>query len=252
MDMTTSLRELGVPAGGLRAYQRHLLDTDGLVILPGLLDLPTVEKMRQRLAELHDLEGDSAGTEVNREPGADRLSNLLNKDSIFDVCFTHPTVLAAAQHILTDFKLSSVCSRDPQPATGAQALHADWTEDQPNPGDFQVCNSIWLLDDFTADNGATRFVPGSHRSGAAPEAALADPEAPHPEQQLLTGPAGTVAVFNGHLWHGGTLNATRGSRRSLMAFYTRRHNPQQVNQRALATPETLARLGNAAKFVLDI
>ena len=64
------------------------------------------------------------------------------------------------------------------------------------PGDYQVCNSIWLLDDFTASNGATRVVPGSHRARTVPRLALADPAAEHPDQVLVTGPAGTVVVFN--------------------------------------------------------
>jgi hypothetical protein len=55
-----------------------------------------------------------------------------------------------------------------------------------------------LLERFTPDNGATRLVPGSHRWGRRPQDVLADPMAPHPQEVLLLGRAGSVAVMNSH------------------------------------------------------
>ena len=47
------------------------------------------------------------------------------------------------------------------------------------PGPHYGCNSVWMLDDCTADNGCTRMVPGS--SGLPrPAEVLDDPRAPHP------------------------------------------------------------------------
>jgi hypothetical protein len=57
-----------------------------------------------------------------------------------------------------------------------------------------------LLDDFTRENGATRYVPGSHRWGKLPQDVLADPSAPHSDEKLIIGRAGTVVVINVHLW----------------------------------------------------
>jgi ectoine hydroxylase-related dioxygenase (phytanoyl-CoA dioxygenase family) len=68
---------------------------------------------------------------------------------------------------------------------------------------------------------------------------------------LLLAPAGTVVVFNSHLWHGGTLNRSSRPRRALHAYFTRRSKGQQFDQRKYAQPETLARLGPAARFILD-
>ena len=45
-----------------------------------------------------------------------------------------------------------------------------------------MCNTVWMLDDFTPDNGATRMIPGSHKWGKRPQDVLADPEAPHPRR----------------------------------------------------------------------
>ena len=115
-----------------------------------------------------------------------------------------------------------------------------------------MCNSIWLLDDFTEENGATRVVPGSHRRTVRVGDELPDPLAPHPEQVTLTAPAGTVIVFNSHLWHGGTRNNTDRPRRALHSYFTGRGNGQQLNQRAFIRPETLARLSPAAAYILDV
>ena len=42
----------------------------------------------------------------------------------------------------------------------------------PTTRGYWVCNTVWLLDDFTTDNGATRMVPGSHRWGTRPQDVL--------------------------------------------------------------------------------
>ncbi len=252
MTIQEALRDLGVRPDTLAQAEKDSLDRMGYLPLPGLLSPATVQELRARVDELAALEGADAGKEVHQEAGTDRLADLVNKDALFTVCFTHPRVLAAVAHVLGGaFKLSSLNSRAALPGQGLQALHADWSGPTA-PGDYYVCNSIWLLDDFTAENGATRIVPGSHLSGAVPRDDLADPLAPHPHEVLLLAPAGTVVVFNAHAWHGGTLNRSPRRRRAIHAYFCRRDQTQQLDQRAYIRPETLARLGPAARFILDV
>jgi ectoine hydroxylase-related dioxygenase (phytanoyl-CoA dioxygenase family) len=250
MDMATALAELGVPEGTLDAATKKQLDRDGYAPLAGVLSDKQVAAMRARLAELMAAEGDRAGIEVHQEAGTDRLADLVNKDPVFEVCVTDPRVLACIAHVLGDFKLSSLNFRAARPGQGNQRLHAEGGPVWPAP--FQVCNSIWLLDDFTEDNGATRVVPGSHRFSVSPGDAMPDPDAAHPGQVKLTAPAGTVVVFNSHLWHGGTRNDTGRPRRAVHSYFTRRGNGQQLDQRKYVRPETLARLSLAARFILDV
>ena len=251
MDITTALRDLGVSAGQLTGTDRARLDEDGFLPLPGILDAERLEVIRRRLAELSATEGQQAGTEVHQEEGTDRLADLVNKDPVFDVCFTHPKVLAAMAHVLGDFTLSSLNARAALPGHGQQRLHADWGE-AVSPGNYRVCNSIWLIDDFTEHNGATRVVPGSHRSAQLPREVMADPTGPHPSEVKILGRAGTVVIFNSHLWHGGTVNVTGQPRRALHSYFCRRGLKQQLDQRAYMRPETLARLSPAARYVLGV
>jgi ectoine hydroxylase-related dioxygenase (phytanoyl-CoA dioxygenase family) len=252
MNISEALHDLGVRDDTLTQAERARLDTDGFLPLPGILTHQQITAITDRLAALLEGEGEHAGKEVHQEAGTDRLSDLVNKDPIFTICFTHPRVLAGIAHVLNqDLKLSSLNSRAALPGEGLQALHADWGSPVA-PGDYQVCNSIWLLDDFTEQNGATRVVPGTHRSGGLPRDAMDDPKATHPNERRLLAPAGTVVIFNSHVWHGGTRNTTDRPRRALHSYFCRRHQPQQLHQRAYIRPETYARLSAAERYILDV
>lgn len=247
------LRHFGVASSTLSAEQLDCLDRDGFVALPGLLEPSRVEQVRVRLDQLAAEEGDQAGIEVHQEEGTARLANLIDKDSLFDLVWNNPWQLAAVMHVLGGhpFKLSSLNARAALPGHGHQALHADWGK-AVEPGEYQVCNSIWMLDDFTAENGATRVVPGSHRFGKTVGDVMPDRLAAHPDQVLVTGKAGTCVVFNSHLWHGGTVNTTDRPRRAAHGYFVRRQHPQQLVQRDHLSPATLARLTPAQRYLLDV
>ncbi len=256
----TYLAQLGVREDTLDPAEQHFLDQNGYLPLDDVLTDEHLDRLRKRLAELLDEEGEAAGRELvesemikhPREEGADRLSDLVNKGDVFDLCYTHPRVLAAVALVLgPNFKLSSLNSRASLPGHGLQALHADYPR-AVEPGDYRVCNSIWLLDDFTEVNGATRLVPGTHRRGTTPEDEMEDPRQTHPEEMLLTAPAGTVVIFNSHVWHGGTLNRSDRPRRAIHSYFCRRDEVQQIDQQRYITSETLMRIPEAAKRILDV
>lgn len=253
MDTPQALAQLGVRDDLLTQEQRDALDRDGFLVLPNILDAVQLGAIRERLDELLAMEGEDAGREVHQEAGTDRLSDLVNKGAVFEVFYSHPVVLAGIAHVLGgDLKLSSLNARSAKPGEGRQGLHADFGRLE-TPGEWQVCNSIWLLDDFTPHNGATRVVPGSHRRGSAlPQDEMDDPMGTHPQEIKLLAPAGTVVVFNSHVWHGGTLNTTGHRRRAMHSYWTRRHRKQQLDQQRFLRPETYARLNDAERWLLDV
>ena len=114
---------------------------------------------------------------------------------------------------------------------------------------YWVCNSIWMLDDFTEENGATRVLPGSHTWRRLPEAGNTGAL---PGEVLVTGKAGTVGIMNTHMWHGGTANRTDRCRRALHAFYTRDDKPQQQYQKGMLRPSTVDALTPLQRRVLAI
>jgi ectoine hydroxylase-related dioxygenase (phytanoyl-CoA dioxygenase family) len=206
-----------------------------------------------RIEALFAEEGERAGAEWKQEKGARRLANLADKGDVFLEAMLAPVVLAHVAHVLGPrFKLSSLNAREAEPQGGeVQPLHVD-AGAVPDRHGHWVCNALWMLDDFTAENGSLRVVPGTHRSGRRPQEALADPRAPHPDEVLVTGRAGDVVVMNSHLWHGGTANRTHGRRLALHAFYCRADKPQQQYQKALLRPETQGRLTPQARALLAL
>ena len=251
MDITQALADLGAHPNLLSDQERNDLDEKGFVVLNDIIDPEWLERLRTRFEELCEKEGVHAGTEVHQEQGTRRLSDLPNKGEVFDRVYTHPRVLAAIHHVIgREFKLSSLNARAALPGQGLQGLHADWGEDYD--GRFHVCNSVWLLDEFSRENGCTRLVPGTHK-GLNPGNTEIDRMAAHPDEEYIIAPAGTVAVFNSQTWHGGTLNSSSDlQRRAMHCYFTARENGQQLNQAEYMRLSTWKRIAPAARYILDV
>ena len=212
-----------------------------------------LESIRVRLDELYVSEGDRAGAEFKQESGAGRLANLVNKGEVFREVFADEQLLKYVQHVLgPEIKLSSVNARRADPHNNSpQPLHADMGATPDERGNW-VCNSIWMIDDFTEDNGPIRAIPGSHRWGKLPQDELDDPAATHPDEVLLTGQSGTVIVMNAHVWHGGIANQTAMSRTALHSFYCRRDKPQQQHQKQLLDQHVQEEMDPRQRYLLAL
>jgi ectoine hydroxylase-related dioxygenase (phytanoyl-CoA dioxygenase family) len=242
----------GITESTLSEAEKSALDEKGYLVLPDLLDKAWVDRLRTTFEQLIQEEGPRAGTEYKPETGARRLFDLVNKGEVFDGCYTHPKVLAAAYYIIGgELKINSLNGRDVLPGNGNQALHADWGARELNEP-YHIINSIWLLDDVTRANGATRLVPGTHRLAGKPADYVSDPSADHPQQILFEAPAGSIMVYNAHLWHGGTQNKSNLFRRVLHQAYVAREYPQQLDQQKFIRKTTLARISPAARYLLDV
>jgi len=234
----------------LTQSEKQQLDELGYLVLPGFIPPPLLDELRNRVEALWAEEGDEAGSEFRHEPGTRRLANLIDKGAIFVELVSMPKILECMEHVIgPGCKLSSLNARSTNPHNGeAQPWHADAGAIADDRG-YWVCNSVWMLDDFTVENGATRLIPRSHTWRRLPEPGDASSR---PDEELVTGTAGTVVVMNTHMWHGGTANRTDRCRRALHAFYTRDDKPQQQYQKALLRPETLAALTPLQRRVLAI
>ena len=125
-------------------------------------------------------------------------------------------------------------------------------QDQLDQQGYLVCTAIWMLDPFTRENGATRLVPGTHRSTALPKEVLADVLAPHPDEIYVIGQPGDVFIFNGHCWHAGGANHTDRARRAILAHYARADQPQRLNHKASISAAVQAALSPLEREVLGL
>jgi ectoine hydroxylase-related dioxygenase (phytanoyl-CoA dioxygenase family) len=148
----------------------------------------------------------------------------------------HDSVLPVVEGVLDPGCLvSSLSSIRIQPGETAQPIHAD---DQlmplAKPHVPTVCNSMWALTDFTAANGATRIIPGTHLAAESPDFGSTYDSIP------AEMPRGSVLVWHGSLWHGGGANATVEDRIGIAMNYCAGWVRQQENQQ-LGIPVEVAR-----------
>lgn len=235
------------------AHHYQQLDKLGYVLLTGVMDTVLLDRLRGQIELLYHREGESAGSEFRQEPGSRRLANLLNKGQVFQDIIAAPAVLPLVAHVLGgSVKLSSINARSVNPNSDqTQPLHCDMGA-MPDEHGASVCNTVWMLDDFTPSNGALRVVPGSHHCNRLPQSTLDDPFADHAQQTLITGRAGSVIVINAHLWHGGMANHTAYPRRAVHAFYCRRDKPQQQYQKRLLDNDLQASLPSNIRQLLAL
>ncbi len=235
------------------AQAKRELDERGFVVLPEFIDPAWLVELQQATERLFEVEGPSAGSEFKTESGSRRLANLVNKGEVFQRVVVEPRLLGFVELVLeAEFKLSSLNARSAEPHNQvSQPLHADMGAIADEHG-YWVCNSVWMLDDFTSSNGPIRVVAGSHLWNQLPQDVMDDPTLPHPDEEIITGRAGTVVVMNAHAWHGGTANRTATSRTALHAFYARRDKPQQQYQRELLSEPVQASLDAELRRILAL
>jgi ectoine hydroxylase-related dioxygenase (phytanoyl-CoA dioxygenase family) len=181
----------------------------GYCLIENALPAQRVHSLRARVIELAEQEI-AAGTDYVYEDGHNqRVWSLPNKgDEFIDLVF-EPVVSELMTHLLGfGWLLSNLDANIAGPGGNPMFLHADQSF-APPPWPYPlVANAMWMLDDFTAENGATRVRPGSHLKGEGPLPTIDD----HLTTPV-TGPAGTAMVFDGRLWHQTGANVTAGERR---------------------------------------
>src|SRR6185503_11610028 len=235
--------------------QRKQLDEQGYLIFKNLLSPSQIETLLARLEELWALEGDKAGEENYIELGVRRLANLANKGDIFRQIYARPQILEVVEAIMgPHIRASMVNARDVLPHTGTRMpFHMDSDKGRlRDEKGFSAATAIWMLDEFTVENGATAFVPGSHLLDKSPKHVLADLNASHPDEIIIEGQAGDVFVFNGHGWHAGRPNLTNSHRRGLLVHYLRADVPRPENRRQHLDAETAATFSAREKILLGL
>jgi ectoine hydroxylase-related dioxygenase (phytanoyl-CoA dioxygenase family) len=181
------------------------LDREGYAVVPAALDSEWVARLRRAFEHAPEQSGGTQHVEITDEtPNAESWRTLEH----------HPLLKAAAEHLLSQtYCLGGLHGRNPLPGFGQQGLHSDCLRGQRN--ECILITALWMLDDFTLENGATRVVPGSHRITRPLSKDLAQPLARHRDEKIIVGRAGSVLMFNGYLWHSGRRNDSKGPRRAV-------------------------------------
>jgi Phytanoyl-CoA dioxygenase (PhyH) len=223
------------------------LDEDGFIVIEG----PIAAAVLPQLAAAYDASvanADPADKGDGRTGSTTRVHDFVNRDSVFDGLYVSAPVLDACCRIIgRPFKLSTMHARTLNPHSPAQGLHADFPREDSDlaAAAWPMVGFIFMVDAFTAENGATLFVPGSHRW-------TSEVRRDHPNQMPACGPAGSMIVFNGSAWHGHGANTTGRPRRSIQGAFIRRDATAWLNLPSRMRSDTLARISDLAKYLIDL
>ena len=225
---------------------RELLDL-GFIVIPG----PVSSERLAQFSRAYDLAvADAVPPDLSVGGTTTRVHDFVNRGPVFDELYVYRPVLEGCYHIIGQpFKLSSLLARTVRPGSQAQPLHVDFQADADG---WPMVGFIFMVDDFRVDNGATRFVPGSHRLPAIPDQVLKDPSSDDGCEVLACGAAGSVILYNGSVWHGHTANQSGEPRRSIQGAYIRREAESWDNWAARLLPQTHARISPLAEYLLDV
>lgn len=240
------------------------LDERGYTVIPDVLSPERVAELRALLVERAAFE--------ERDPsgwirgGNQRIFNLISKGRPFRDVAEHPVAIEMMAHMLVDpdrqgeamlaghldgieFLLSSFSANITLPGCAAGVMHQDQVfVTPPWPGPM-VGNVIWMIDDFTEDNGATAIIPGTHtltepQCWPATDSLMGEPV-------TVTGKAGSAFVFNGVVLHQSGANTTADQRRhAILSYYCRPFIRQQENFTRVVTPELAAELSPTLRKLL--
>lgn len=210
------------PTRDIEQGLRNLADF-GLTIVPDALDGATLTQARDALyrAAESDAKRQRAvkfSLDYDQDETNVRVWNVLSRDPVFEELAFSPIAIDYVKAVLGwPALLGNISANITGPGGGEMVLHADQIfVPEPWPARPQGLNVAWCLDDFTEANGATRFVPGSHKLNRAPRGDEGDVET-----LPMEAPAGSAVVFDSRVWHKTGFNRTLADRRAgVFAWYT--------------------------------
>lgn len=200
-----------IDALDLRGNVRQLVD-DGYTVLQDPVAHALTDEVRAAILRC------AQGTE-GRAKGYS-AGMLLGREPVFAEAILVPRLLAMAEFLLgRGFILSQLVGSVRRKGPGSLGLHADnsWFP-APFPPWEIMCTACWVTDDFSLEGGATLVMPGTHKHRSHPPRELRQSlEGAQP----IVAPKGSLALWNGNVWHGNYPRQIEGERVVLHLTYTR-------------------------------
>jgi ectoine hydroxylase-related dioxygenase (phytanoyl-CoA dioxygenase family) len=237
------------------AQQLEQLHDEGFCIVQDALDERELEDVRAALDRAVTA-SEQAGIPVHDsrlDPNAAniRVYNLPKHDPVFLDLMRRPDAREVVEGVLgPHFLVSNFTANIALPGSGSMNLHSDQALAVPAPWDATwAFNIIWCLDDVHAANGATRYLPGSHRYRAFEDV----PTDAAGRLRPFEAPAGSFIAMSGKLWHTSGANTTAAERRRMLfGYYSCDFIRPQMNWEAVLAPEAKAALDEDARRLLGL
>ena len=207
----------------LAELRKEIVEGKGYVVLPDLLSRTEATKARNLI--LKYAQQDKQEGKLVVQGAKERLYGLIYKDDIFSRLVEDKLILGIIEAILgEDIILGGFSAHILHPNAKRMGVHVDypyWAMPSPFPKqpilEIQV---IWMMEDFTANNGAPLFAAGTQNLAVKPDIPKFEQTA-----EKITGTAGTAIISHGLCWHDTSVNSSDRPRISLLGNYT----PQYIH-----------------------
>jgi hypothetical protein len=201
------------------------LRTEGYIVIPDIIPKDEMPRIRASV---------QASTNANATPdalnkGIGHVGGFMRFDQSMAPYLADPRLIGPIQELLgPQIKVSFTTATINLAGNPRGTWHADWPFNQERAGhvaapypDLPVhVTTLWMLSAFSAENGGTLIVPGSHRQQNNPTGNNGvNPAAPHPDEVNASGDEGSVLVMDSRLWHSTAPNRTDQSRVSVVVRY---------------------------------
>lgn len=225
----------------------------GAFVVTGVVGDDLLEETRQRMYGVQSAIHEDVGPERlerARELGVLRL--MLRYDEHFLRFLELPEILAIVDATVSETAIlhlqnGFILPPTPPPAGNGQVFQQTFHRDFPRHlnGYMASLNTLFCIDDFTAENGGTIVVPGTHQRAERPSDAFLESAA-----QPVEAPAGSVIVFDSTLWHAAGRNASDRDRLGINQQFTRSFIKQQVDYVRALGDDYVQRQGDRTQQLL--
>lgn len=167
---------------------------------------------------------------------------ILWEDPIFEELLMNPAGLGLVQYLLgPNCILSLLDGWVKGPGEVRTPIHQDnWdTTRKANAPEPNSANFNYLVTDYSKEDGAITFVPGSNKWRRPPTPA--DMKYWEDRAHPIDAPAGSMVIWGDLTWHGSTPRASSGERLMILGTFSRPFMQTQEPLRTTVTQEALAR-----------
>lgn len=220
---------------------RYQLQTSGYVHFPNVVPKDLLPRLSggidaaiKTARENQHAIGSYAYLAQNEDPAFLELLELSPLQSYIDLILTDTCIISGY----------SVISSEPNQANKIQnAIHRDHARfSRPY---LLTLNLLYLVDDFTKENGATYLLPGSQHAAEKP-----DEDYFYKNAIRVEGKAGDAVIFDSLVWHAGGTNTTQASRRGITKVYVRSYMRTQFDMTRATKPDVVAKLSERSRRLL--
>jgi ectoine hydroxylase-related dioxygenase (phytanoyl-CoA dioxygenase family) len=202
----------------------------GAAVVTDVLDPALLERIRTAMY--------AAREQILRDVGKERLDRarevgvmrvMMDRDPVFLELLSLPEIVAVVDAVVSDtsiMHLQNGLILPPYDGSASDVLQYTFHRDFPRYMDGYVAsiNAMLTIDAFTAENGGTLVVPGTHqRPGEPSQDFLRELAIP------VECPAGSMFVFDSTLWHASGRNSSDRDRLAINHMFTRSFFKQQID-----------------------